>query len=87
MRFLLRGVWLVQSIRPCNQKLFTFIQAVIREKESPMRPTTGALIGLLIGSAVGWLGFGTATGAIGLGSAVAASMFGLLSAFDGGKKN
>lgn len=52
-----------------------------------MRPTTGALIGLLIGSAVGWLGFGTATGAIGLGSAVAASMFGLLSAFDGGKKN
>lgn len=49
-----------------------------------MKPTTGALIGLMTGAAVGWVGFGTVTGAIGLGSAVAASMFGLLSAFDGG---
>lgn len=51
-----------------------------------MRSTTGALIGLLIGSAVGWLGLGTLTGAIGLGFAVGASIFGLLSAFDGGDK-
>jgi hypothetical protein len=52
-----------------------------------MRPTTGALIGLLTGSLVGWLGFGTVTGTIGLGAAVAASVFGLLSAFDGGNQN
>ncbi|SHF31863.1 hypothetical protein SAMN05444273_105121 [Litoreibacter ascidiaceicola] len=51
-----------------------------------MSPTTGALIGFLIGSAVGWLGLATMTGTIGLGSAVGASMFGLLSAFDGGDK-
>ncbi|GAA6190075.1 hypothetical protein NBRC116596_31380 [Litorivita sp. NS0012-18] len=48
-----------------------------------MRRTTGALVGLLIGSVVGWLGFGTVTGTMGLGAAVAASVFGLLSAFDG----
>ena len=51
-----------------------------------MRSTTGALIGLSIGSAVGWLGLGTLTDAIGLGFAVGASMFVILSAFDGGDK-
>jgi len=52
-----------------------------------MRPTTGALIGLLTGSVVGWLGFDTVAGTMGLGAAVAASVFGLLSVFDGGNRN
>lgn len=51
-----------------------------------MRPITGALIGLFMGSAVGWIGFGSVPGAMGLGAAVAASIFGLLSAFRAGTK-
>lgn len=47
-----------------------------------MKPIIGGLIGLLVGSTLGWLGFGTMLGAIGLGFAVAASLYGLLSAFD-----
>jgi hypothetical protein len=47
-----------------------------------MKPIIGGLVGLLVGSTLGWLGFGTTPGAIGLGFAVAATLYGLLSAFD-----
>lgn len=49
-----------------------------------MKPIAGGLIGLLTGTAVGWLGLGSIPGAIGLGCAVGASMFGLLAAFGAG---
>ena len=52
-----------------------------------MKPITGGLNGLLIGSTIGWLGSGNIPGTIGLGFAVAAVVFGLLSAFGGGTKD